>query len=344
MPRDTLFVRSIVFEGLPEFIQKLGGNPEALFLKAGLNPPHIQKGITFASWPKACMLLELAAEELNEPQFGVKWALEISDDFENTGPMVFLASLIPDVRTFLEMAIQYQKLHTNGFIWDFVDYPETGLATYLIHLHPMTPPCRQYAEHIMAVVVRMAGRFYKDVRFSNVCFQHSTPENTSWHEKGLQCPVFFNKAEISITVDRVYLDKKMGGSLKVLKPMLKMYLNKQMRKAPRSNTPMSDSIMEILPSILGTMKSKPDLVAQALNISLKKMQRLLKEEGTHFSDIRDQVRREMAYRLLFESDLPITHLASLLDYSSPEAFNTASKRWFGVSPLKYRRTLREPIS
>jgi len=335
MPREALFVRSIVFVGLPEFIEKLGGNPEALFLKAGLNPPHIQKGITFASWPKACKLLELAADELNEPQFGIKWALEISDDFENTGPMVFLASLIPDVRTFLDMAIQYQKVHTNGFIWDYVDSPETGLATYLIHLHPMTPPCRQYVEHIMAVTVRMAGRFYKDVRFSNVCFQHSTPADTFWHKKALQCPVSFNNAELSITVDRAYLDKKMGGSLKVLQPMLKMYLDKQMRKSPRSDTPISDSIMEILPSILGTMKSNPGAVAQTLNISVKKMQRLLKEEGTHFSDIRDQVRREITNRLLFESNLTITHLATLLDYSSSEAFNTACKRWFGVSPRKH---------
>jgi len=344
MPRESLFVRSIAFEGLPEFIEKLGGDLAALFLKAGLNSPHIQTGNLFTSWPKACNLLELAADELNEPQFGIKWALELPDDFTNSGPIVFLANLMPDVRTFLDMALKYQKIHSNGCTMNYVDDPKIGLGMHSIYMHPLTPPCRQYAEHMMAAIAKFVFRMFHDLHFSQVCFQHSAPEDTSWHEKVFQCPVIFNNEKLSISADRAYLDRKMGGSLKVLQPMLKLYLNKQARKAPLSENPMSNSIMEILPSILGTKKSNPDAVAQTLNISLKKMQRLLQEEGTHFSDIRDKVRREITNRLLYESDLTITHLATLLDYSSSEAFNTACKRWFGVSPRKHRQHIRQSIS
>ena len=83
-------------------------------------------------------------------------------------------------------------------------------------------------------------------------------------------------------------------------------------------------------------------VANILDISPKKLQRLLSEEGTKYSEILGNVRKGMAKRLLFESDMSIVHLAVSLDYSSTEAFNTACQRWFGVSPTQYRKDIRAP--
>jgi len=64
-------------------------------------------------------------------------------------------------------------------------------------------------------------------------------------------------------------------------------------------------------------------VANILDVSPKKLQRLLHEEGTKYSDILRDVRKGMAkrLRLLFESDMSIAHLAVSIDYSSTEAFN-----------------------
>ena len=49
----------------------------------------------------------------------------------------------------------------------------------------------------------------------------------------------------------------------------------------------------------------------------------------------------MAARYLAESDMPVGHIGLLLDYQSGEAFNAACQRWTGMSPLKYRKHLRE---
>ena len=341
MRRKSLYVRSIVLKGLPEFIEKLGGNSKALFLRAGLSPVDLRQGNTLISWLKACTLLELAATELNEPQFGIKWACEIPDDFQNSGPMIFLLSLVPDIRSFIKLAEKYHKIHTNGVTSETVDDPEAGLVTHSVYMHSMTPACRQYSEHIMAVTARIAHKVFDDMQFSTVCFQHNAPADISWHKKVFQCPIIFNHTKMEISCDKVYFDRNIGSSMSFLQPMLKLYLDRQARKLPISDTPVTDNIMEILPSIFGTMRSTPNAVAQVLNMSPKKLQRLLKEEDTHFSDIRDKVRHEIASRLLIESDLTIIRLAALLDYSSPEAFNTACKRWFEVSPREYRKNNRE---
>lgn len=344
MQRETLYLRSIALNGLPEFIEKLGGDSAALFLEVGLNPSDAKDGDKFISWPKACDLLELAAKKLNEPQFGIKWALNLPDDFQNSGPMVFIARLVPDVRGFLDLALKYQKIHSNGSIHGLEDNVEAGLATWSVYMHPLTPACRQFAEHIMAVIVQMASRHLVDIRFARVSFQHSEPDDMSLYDQAFRCPVIFNASKLEIAGDRAYLERRLGGSLSFLRPLLNMYLDRRKRKTLVSEAPMKNRIEEILPSIFGAGKSDSTSVAIALSLSPKKMQRLLKEENTHFSHIRDSVRHEMTKRLLLGSDISITHLANALDYSSNEAFNTACKRWCGVSPRRYRQRLRQSPS
>ncbi len=95
-----------------------------------------------------------------------------------------------------------------------------------------------------------------------------------------------------------------------------------------------------IPSIVGTGNCNIDFVADALGLPVKRLQRQLANEGTNFSELFDDVRRNMAMRLLTESYAPIERIAGLLDYSSTPAFSLAFKRWAGMSPLQYRKKVR----
>ena len=141
-----------------------------------------------------------------------------------------------------------------------------------------------------------------------------------------------------------FLDIKLGGKLNILQPIVKAYLDRKIIKNPLFDTSMAYTVERLLPTIFGLKRSSIIDVADILDISPKKLQRLLKDEGVTYSDILDNVRKSMTKRLLFESDISITHLATLLDYSSNEAFNAACKRWIGISPRHYRTKLRNPVS
>ena len=103
-------------------------------------------------------------------------------------------------------------------------------------------------------------------------------------------------------------------------------------------------MQELLPAILGVNNSGITRVADMMEISSKKLQRLLKEEGVTYSEVIDGVRQGMSRRLLFESAIPIARIALLLDYSTGEAYNAACKRWTGMSPRSYRQHLRAQIA
>jgi len=79
--------------------------------------------------------------------------------------------------------------------------------------------------------------------------------------------------------------------------------------------------------------------ATVLGVSARTLQRRLGELGTSFSDLLDKFRRDMSTRLLRNESLAVYEVAFLLGYSEPSTFYRAFRRWTGVSPVEYRRSL-----
>ena len=77
-------------------------------------------------------------------------------------------------------------------------------------------------------------------------------------------------------------------------------------------------------------------VAQALNLSERTLARQLSEEGTTFLEIKDELRRKIALRLLRESSQSIEAIAEEIGFTSLTAFYRAFKNWTGSTPRAYR--------
>ena len=69
------------------------------------------------------------------------------------------------------------------------------------------------------------------------------------------------------------------------------------------------------------------------------LQRRLSDEGVSFSRVLEDLRRVMAERLLHDRELAIYEIAFLLGFSEPSTFHRAFRRWYGVTPLEYRRSV-----
>ena len=79
-----------------------------------------------------------------------------------------------------------------------------------------------------------------------------------------------------------------------------------------------------------------DAAAAALFISKRTLARRLKAEGTGFRQIRDDVLARQARNFLLDDRLSVDATAALLNYHDSANFRRAFKRWFGVSPDRYR--------
>jgi AraC-like DNA-binding protein len=79
-----------------------------------------------------------------------------------------------------------------------------------------------------------------------------------------------------------------------------------------------------------------DRVAQALHVSARTLKRQLAAEGTSFSKLVDEERRERAMFLLGSPTLSLKDIADRLGYANLANFTRAFQRWTGKTPGEHR--------
>lgn len=82
-----------------------------------------------------------------------------------------------------------------------------------------------------------------------------------------------------------------------------------------------------------------DEMARRLHVSERTLKRRLAAEGTTYSDLVEEERRERAFLLLRSADLSIAEIADRLGYSDAANFTRAFRRWTGQSPRAFQKKL-----
>src|SRR5215813_11033706 len=89
-------------------------------------------------------------------------------------------------------------------------------------------------------------------------------------------------------------------------------------------------------SVLPHGKVLVEDVARGLGMSERTLARKLSDEGLNFTDILQQLRRDLAVRYLDDRKLHVSKIAWLLGFHEVSAFTHAFKRWTGKTPRELR--------
>lgn len=79
-----------------------------------------------------------------------------------------------------------------------------------------------------------------------------------------------------------------------------------------------------------------DDVAKRLAVSAQHLRRLLRDEGTSFREIKEEILRDEAIASLVRGGETVEELSERLGFSEPSAFRRAFRRWTGNPPGSYR--------
>ena len=77
-------------------------------------------------------------------------------------------------------------------------------------------------------------------------------------------------------------------------------------------------------------------VSRSLGMSERTLGRKLADEGLNFTEILEQLRRDLAVRYLDDHKLHVSKIAWLLGFHEVSAFTHAFKRWTGKTPSQMR--------
>jgi AraC-like DNA-binding protein len=99
-------------------------------------------------------------------------------------------------------------------------------------------------------------------------------------------------------------------------------------------------VQQLLAEMLDKGEPLREEVARRLMMSERTLQRRLAEEGTNFTRLVDDTRRDIAQQSIGGGQVSLKKLSFQLGFSDPSAFCRACKRWFGLSPRQLRQRTR----
>lgn len=102
-----------------------------------------------------------------------------------------------------------------------------------------------------------------------------------------------------------------------------------------------DQVRRILETGLQGDWPSPDDVAARLSVSAHHLRRLLREEGTSMTEIKEDLLRDAAISSLVTGKESVEDLSARLGFSEASAFRRAFRRWTGMPPGSYRAGVPE---
>src|SRR5262245_25960394 len=99
---------------------------------------------------------------------------------------------------------------------------------------------------------------------------------------------------------------------------------------------MRTSVENAISSMLPHGRVLVDDVARSLGMSKRTLARKLSDEGLNYSEILEQLRRDLAVRYLNDRKMHVSKIAWLLGFHEVSAFTHAFKRWTGKTPSQLR--------
>jgi AraC-like DNA-binding protein len=96
-------------------------------------------------------------------------------------------------------------------------------------------------------------------------------------------------------------------------------------------------VRDVIKHCLLQRNATQENVAQKLNLTIRNLQRRLKEVGVTYQAILDDSREALALNLIKDLEMPLYEISYLVGFTEPSAFYKAFRRWTGKRPGDYRQ-------
>jgi len=319
----------LIWKGL----ESEGLDPRALFVQAGLNPDQLHDAN--ARYPVARMtrLWNLAAQATGDECFGLVAAGFWHPTTFHALGYAWLASAT--LKQAFERLVRYAHLVSNAMQTSLQQDADGYRVTLGIHASDIQPATAAL-DASFAAIVRMCRTSYGD-EFAprRVQLAHGRPACAQRLEEFFRCPVDFDASPSALLLDAALLEGTLLTANAELAHASDNIISQYLAHLDRTH--IAPQVKAKLLDQLSSGNVNEAQMAVALNQSERSLQRKLRAEGTSFSQLLEETRRELAQRYIENSRLSITETAYLLGFAEPANFTRAFRRWTGQSPSDYRQ-------
>lgn len=339
--QDAAFER--VYAGIlrffPELVMQLGGDPQSLLQRVGIDSSSLSQGESQVGYRSIVNLLELAAEELQCPDFGMRLAM-LQRGGAVLGPM---GAVMKNSNTFgdaLRYVANHCHAHSLAARVRLEPDPVSG-KMFVGHeiLADRLPNKRQIIEQILLLghlnAMEITGG---QARVREVHFRYQRLASRTTYRRYFGCDIRFDQqADGVVFHERDLLCPIVGRDAQTYEKATAFVDTNFSRITP----PLRARVRGIILQFIETDSCSKERVAAELHMHPRTLLRRLKAEGKRFEEIKDEVRRDMALGYLQGTDLPLRRVAEKIGYAEHSVLTRSCSRWFAATPRELRsRALR----
>ncbi len=195
----------------------------------------------------------------------------------------------------------------------------------------------EYAINSELSVYQAAMRAMTGLNLSanEIHFSYPRPDDTIEHERVFApARLVFDTDKTTMVLDAALLDTPVLNASPSLSALFERHADELLQ---RLQTPtLSSRVRTEIVSLLKGEEPTLVTVADRLSMGVRTLQLHLKDEGTTYQQVLDDIRKELALKHLREHYLSTTDIAYLLGFAEPSVFFRSFKKWTGQTPGTYR--------
>ena len=281
-------------------------------------------------------LLEGALALTQDPALGLKAAREISRG--ECGVVEYLARTAPTWGDGLRAVASYLGLLNDSLRCELRQDGDNAL----ILLHSLAAMPRAAMDFCLGAF-HIGGSSFSSPDFLptfEVWFPYEEPSRLGEYVRTFRgAQLRFRAPWSGFVMPADYLGRRVSGGDLQLHCVLRKYAEQMLAALPQPKN-MTTQLRELLATELGRRTITASIAAYKLSTSERSLARHLHKEGTSFTALLADTRLSLATRYLRNTELSMSAISLLLDFSDTTAFQRAFRRWTGQSPGAFRRRRR----
>jgi AraC-like DNA-binding protein len=322
---------------LPALVRDLGCDPDPIFASAGLNPAQFanpdfeipfvpgSKLLARCATAAGCRHLSLLLGERTDPS--------------SLGIAGFMLRAAPDVGTALRGLVSYLDLHDRGAVATLVTNDRHTVLGYAIHLSGVEAADQIYDLSMAVVCKIMRSLCGASWNPTEVLLSRRQPQDLAPYRQFFRAPLHFDADQSAVAFPTRWLDHPIASA----DSLLHRHLEKEADDLhAHQQTSFAANLRQLLRKSLATRKIAVTDIAKQLHMHERTLNRRLREEGTTFRRELEEIRYEVARQLLADTMMPLSKIATALNYADAAAFSRAFKRWSGTTPAQWRTGHTDP--
>lgn len=317
-------------------LDALGLDSDALCQQAGLDPQLMDDPNARYPLSATTRLWELAVQASGDPAIGLRVSRFVSPTTFHALGYALVAS--SNLREVFERIVRYHPVVSDALELHL----SRGEDRYRFTLKipgSNPPPAPEAIDAFAAIYVRTCrnrlGREYAPLA---VYLRRPEPADPQpWH-KVFRSPVHFAASEDRLEFALEDFDSHLDDA----NPELAEHNETVLKRTLAQLKPLTwerkvrNAIEEQLPE----GEPSAELIAQALHLSLRSLQRHLADEGCRFDTLLNESRENLALLHLRDPQCSLSEISYLLGFADASSFSRAFKRWTGITPGQFRDGLR----